>query len=678
LANYERFFGQHLKGIKWRSSAEGSARCPFHEDRKPSLSVNRDNGLWFCHTCNSGGTAREFAERRGVEAPAENRGSAERVYDYRNESGALLYQVVRFPGKKFVQRRPDEEGGWIWKLGDARRLLYRLPELLKNRGNVFIVEGEKDVEALRAQQQTATCNSGGAGKWRDEYGEFLRDRVCILIADNDDPGLKHVEDVRKKLAPYSEHVINLGALPDSTEHGDVSDWLAAGNTIADLLSLVARAERAGSKPASRGAAGSQWPAPIEDAAFQGLAGEFVRLVEPHTEADRAGLLLQFLVAAGNWIGPSPYRLAGGQPHHLNEFAVLVGESKQGRKGTAWAEVERFFERVDLDWLRDRKASGLTSGEGLIWHVRDPITKHERVKANGKQTTDYEPIEVDAGVQDKRLLVVEKEFGRTLKSAGREGNTLSAILREAWDGGGLATLSKNSPNRATGAHISLIGHITPAEIGALLDATDAANGTGNRILWCTVTRSKTLPWGGSTLDARYGDLVERVRHTGEAARQIGEFAFDAEARPLWERVYCQLSGGKTGLLGAMTARSEAHVVRLACLYAALDASPSVSPVHLHAAIAVWDYCERSAEFIFGDRMGNPVADTILDALRNNPEGLTRTDIRDLFGRNRGETEIEAALGLLRKSGRATSTKEPGGGRPAERWKARLEASTTLTT
>ena len=188
--------GAHLKGIKWRSGGEGSAKCPFHDGPQgvavgqsrqwalvlPRLQLRRD--------------AREFAERLGVEAPADNRRSAERVYDYRDENDALLYQVVRFAGKEFRQRRPDDKGGWFWKLDGVRRVPYRLPELLMRRGNVFIVEGEKDVEILRAQGLSATCNPGGAGKWHDEFGEDLRDRVCILIADNDEPGRKHVEDVR--------------------------------------------------------------------------------------------------------------------------------------------------------------------------------------------------------------------------------------------------------------------------------------------------------------------------------------------------------------------------------------------------------------------------------------------------------------------------------------------------
>ena len=225
MADYGGFFGARLKDIKWRASGEGSANCPLHEDRRASLSLNRDSGLWFCHACDTGGTASQFAERLGVRRRGFNQRGAERVYDYRDEKRALMFQVVRFAGKKFSQRRPDGKGGWLWNLSGVRRVPYRLPELLKARGNVFIVEGE-DVEMLRAQGLTATCNPGGAGKWRDEYGEALRDRVCILIADNDQPGRKHVEDVTGRLAPYAEKVINLGALPGSPEHGDVTDWLA--------------------------------------------------------------------------------------------------------------------------------------------------------------------------------------------------------------------------------------------------------------------------------------------------------------------------------------------------------------------------------------------------------------------------------------------------------------------
>jgi hypothetical protein len=162
------------------------------------------------------------------------------TYDYRNEQGALLFQVVRRPGHKFVQRRPDGTGGWTWKLTGIRRVLYKLPELLAARADnfVFVAEGEKDVDNLRNHLLTATCNPGGAGKWRDEYSEFLRDRHVVLLPDNDQAGRDHAQDVARRLhgIAASVRVLELPGLP---EKGDVSDWLANGGT-ADELQRLAR------------------------------------------------------------------------------------------------------------------------------------------------------------------------------------------------------------------------------------------------------------------------------------------------------------------------------------------------------------------------------------------------------------------------------------------------------
>jgi hypothetical protein len=346
MSDYREFLRRNLKGLKWRSGGEGSAKCPFHDDRKASFSVNAQSGLWFCHACNVGGTARDFAARRNIEAPAGNRLTAECAFDYRDESGALLYQVVRFAGKNFKQRRPDGKGGWHWNLDGVRRVPYRLPELLKARGNVFIVEGEKDVETLRAQELTATCNSGGAGKWRDEYGEGLKGRVCILIADNDEAGLAHIEDVARKLAPYAEKVINLGVLLGSPEHGDVSDWFAASHTAAELLALVGAAEQNACAPRAASAAQSDWPEPLNGAALYGAAGEFVKLVEPHTEADPAAAspvsrgLRQPLRSSGVSLrrrrGASPERVCGYRRRYQPRAqGNLVGRSRALHGKSGW-------------------------------------------------------------------------------------------------------------------------------------------------------------------------------------------------------------------------------------------------------------------------------------------------------------------------------------------------------
>jgi len=148
------------------------------------------------------------------------------------------------------------------------------------------------------------------------------------------------------------------------------------------------------------------------------------------------LLVQFLVALGNMFGPTIFRVADGARHHLNLNAVLVGRTAHGRKGSALAQVKRAIEPLDSDWLLNRVQSGLSSGEGLIWAVRDPIELREAIKERGRFTGEYQTAVVDEGVDDKRLLVIEPEFMSVFKVCERESNTLSAIIRQLPFGGDL--------------------------------------------------------------------------------------------------------------------------------------------------------------------------------------------------------------------------------------------------
>jgi hypothetical protein len=142
-------------------------------------------------------------------------------------------------------------------------------------------------------------------------------------------------------------------------------------------------------------------------------------------------------------------------------------------------------------------------------VRDPIERQEPVKEKGRYTGEYQIAQIDPGVSDKRLLVMESEFAKILIVAGREGNTLSQIIRQAFDGEDLQSLNKNSPGRASGAHISIIGHITDEELVRNLYSTEAANGFANRFLWVCVTRSKLLPRGGTLADEQFYPLVTKL-------------------------------------------------------------------------------------------------------------------------------------------------------------------------
>lgn len=272
-----------------------------------------------------------------------------------------------------------------------------------------------------------------------------------------------------------------------------------------------------------------------------------------------------------------------------------------------------------------------------------------------------------------MLVAESEIASALKACERDGNTLSATLRQAWDSGDFRTLVKNVPAKATGAHVSIIGHIVKDELIRLLDSTEISNGFANRFLYVCAKRSKQLPFGGTLQDADFEPLVLALRSVVEWARHPQELQFGSEARQIWMDVYGPLSEGRPGLLGSILGRAEAQVLRLSCLYAALDTSQSIEIPHLRAALAVWEYCEQSAAYIFGDKLGDPDADAILSALRSSPEGLTRTQIRDLFARNLNANRLERALANIAARNLASFEMVSTGGRPAEIWRA-----TTKTT
>ena len=410
-----------------------------------------------------------------------------------------------------------------------------------------------------------------------------------------------------------------------------------------------------------------WPKPASEEAFYGLAGDIVRTIEPHSEADPMALLVQTLVAFGNAAGGQPHFMAEADRHCMNLFSAFVGETAKARKGTSWGRVKQVLVAADQDWA-GCITSGLSSGEGLIWKVRDPIEKMENIKDKGR-VVGQELVVVDEGVADKRLMVVEGELASVLRVLAREGNTLSAIIRNAWDSGNLNTLTKNSPAKATGAHISVVGHITRDELLRHLSDTEAANGFGNRFLWVCVRRSKVLPEGGTLSCEDLVPLADRMRDALAFARTVGEMRRNDPARAIWRTVYPALSEGRPGLLGGMLARAEAQVMRLSCIYALLDHSIEVRPEHLKAALAVWEYCESSAEQIFGDSLGDPDADEVLQAVRRAPEGLTRTNIRDLFGRHRRSDAVARVLTRLVDQDLIRSvTDVTTGGRPAERYQA----------
>ena len=408
----------------------------------------------------------------------------------------------------------------------------------------------------------------------------------------------------------------------------------------------------------------EWPQTTPEM-FHGLAGDIVRLIAPHTEADPVALLVQLLAAFGSALGRTAYFTAEADQHFGNLFIVLVGISSKGRKGTSWGHIRRLMQLAAPHWETNCLQTSLSSGEGLIWHVRDAVEKLVKNKTTG----EMEPEIVDPGNPEKRVLVQASEYAGVLRVAGRDGNTLSSTLRDAWDKGRLQIMTKNSAAKATGAHVSVIGHVTADELRRELSSTEAGNGFANRFLWLCTKRSQELPEGGSLTEADLAPLAARLAAAIDLGRQRNELRRDNDARSLWYAVYHDLSEGGPGLAGAVTSRAEAQTMRLALLYALLDGADCIRREHLNAALALWEYVEASAKFVFGDSLGDPVADDILRALKAAPGGLSRTDLRELSQRHQSSERVGQALALLAQHQRARmETRTDTGGRPAERWYA----------
>jgi hypothetical protein len=392
-----------------------------------------------------------------------------------------------------------------------------------------------------------------------------------------------------------------------------------------------------------------WPAPPGHAAYHGLLGEIVRALEPETEADPVAILAQLLVAFGTAVGRDAYFEIEATRHHPHEFLLLAGESSRARKGTSWDHARRLICEADPT-IAERILTGLSSGEGLVWAVRDPAGQ-------------------DPGITDRRLLALEPEFASVLKNAGREISTLSPTLRSAWDGRPLQLLTRTAPARASAAHISLIGHITQAELRHHLTAIELANGLANRLLIIACRRTRLLPEGGARDPLTGTGLINVLGAAIQHARTAGRVRLHPEARELWHHAYTtQLAATPAGIAGALLARAEAHVIRLALIYTLADGERHIATEHLSAALALWDYAARSATWALQGATGDPLAEQIHAALTSHPGGLTRSQISDHLQHNRPAEQIQQALNALALAGRASRAQIPTAGRPAQLWTA----------
>jgi hypothetical protein len=412
-----------------------------------------------------------------------------------------------------------------------------------------------------------------------------------------------------------------------------------------------------------------WPT-LSDAALHGAAGEMVKLVAPHTEADPAAILVQLLAVFGATLGPGPHFLAGNDRHQAIIHPLIVGRTNNGAKGTALALVET-IRNYALPDFSACIASGLSSAEGLIEHVRDPSGMPDDKK-------------FDPGVTDKRLLIKESEYKSVLVRMRRDGNTLAQTLRDSWDCRTLRTLTRRH-NRltATQPHIVVIGHVTPREFRATLQDSDISGGSVNRLLICLSRRSRLHSRLGNLPEDVLKIAAEKFKTAHDTANRRGRLKFTDEFWRVWEGAYRELNRDRPDCQATdATARGATMVLRLALLYALVDGKEAIDAEHLDAALALWSYAEHSARWLFSshelEKQREAAGGLATFILEGGPDGRTRTAIsRGYFKGNKSAAEINDELAPLVHDGVAIEIKDETGPRTTTRYvhrTLRINAST----
>lgn len=373
------------------------------------------------------------------------------------------------------------------------------------------------------------------------------------------------------------------------------------------------------------------------AALAGLAGDVVRALEPHTEADPAALLVNTLVQFGAMVGSGASTRVGAALHVPALFAAIVGRTSRSRKGTADAEVSALMESVEDGWHRLHRVGGFGSGEAFIEHCADN--------------------------PGESVLMVEAEFARLLAVASREGSSASSVLRAAWDHRPMDYRIRKKKYEAPAAPVALLAHITADELRDRrhgIRMNDVMNGFGNRVLWAYADRRKVLANPTSLEGSIRNELVGRLFFALDSARNAGELHRTDEARGLWSDLYGRLAADDpSGTIGAVTGRAEAQLTRLSLVYALLDGSSTIDSQHIEAAWEVWRYCRWSAQHIWvGSGTGDPDLDRIESVLAAGEE-LTARELDRMFLGHRSTAELrEKAI----EAGIAVEVKEATPGRP----------------
>lgn len=616
-------------------------------------------------------------------------GYAQKQWYYRDTRNQLLMCTSRFEtstGKvilpQIFAKTQNSSHKWHWKaFSGQRRPLYGLQKLNENK-KVLLVEGEKtadNAQELFPDYAVLTWSGGSGSVAKTDFSPLYNKEITIW-ADNDEPGFKACFELAKILQDYAElrFVLPPDTLPTAW---DLADECPSGINIQQLLEnplsfqefLKAAFLRYPNLQAKYEVLEQEniedfdiqeWPKFNFDAC-PGFLGEFVRLATENSEADPAAVCITALVrfcAEVYGFAPQkgPHIYIGEKIHPPKLFAVICGNSSKARKGTSKQPVLKLFSRefctqeelAKLPPLAKESGGPLSTGEGLAYHIRDLTEQEqERLRQQGK---------VVRSNTDKRLIILDEEFASGLMCTKREGNTLSMGLRTFWDSDEYEALTKNNSFKVKGAHINIVSHITIQELSFYLNGLQAYNGFASRFLWICARRAKLVPLPRRMPEAEIQKLQKRLWQIIAIAQKRGTMEMTGACLSLWKEVYFELSKEHSGLAGSVINRAEAQTLRLALVYALLDCKGCIDKKHLQSALAMWNYAQESALYIFRSKEKNGYEQKILEALEHGP--LNATALSKVFNGHLPKEQLQPVLEQLEARQKIAVERQKTNGRP----------------
>ncbi|AWW40782.1 DUF3987 domain-containing protein [Streptomyces cadmiisoli] len=390
----------------------------------------------------------------------------------------------------------------------------------------------------------------------------------------------------------------------------------------------------------------------DETVYTGLLGRTVQTLRPGTEADPVGVLGSLLVGFSALVGPQArVKISALDNHPALVWALLLGRTADGRKGSATSAAKAVLRLTDEQFYRQSTVSGISSGEGLIKEVEDPTAEDLELLQSVTALTG-EPLVVDPDdIGDQRRFVIETEYANLMNRSAKSGS-LSAVLRQAWDGDDLKTRTKKGSMTATRPHIAVLGHISPGEFRDMMRAKELAGGTYNRYLILHVHQAQLLPDGGDVDMKELKVCASALAENAALVRDQGDTLITRtkDAGEYWsDYLYAAINNEnpEDETLAQFTARRAPYTLRLAALYAMADGRKQIGVRDLKAANALFRYSMESTEHTLKQSYSraevpaatNPLARALFQA---GDDGLSVTEIREIVGKGKPRPEIDVML------------------------------------